>query len=279
MRTRTIARPRPCLQCGKSTTAGYKFCGAECRRAHTNAGRLQRHEYLASVARPETTCRHCAEKFTPKRADRTAFCSRACAFSFRSENAQPKFTSVHSCKACGKWGRRTICDLTCDRKYKTARARALSSLRNAPTPKTCRGCGVQFSTVYGHSHARYCGVACAIRNGRAGRRRRLRKARVIGVVVGRIAVFERDGWRCHWCKEETPREFIGSVHPRAPVLDHVMPISRGGRHTPDNVVCACNSCNSKKGNAMPSEFLRRTIAAIDAQICHLEALAMADAAR
>jgi len=29
-------------------------------------------------------------------------------------------------------------------------------------------------------------------------------------------------------------------------MDHVLPISRGGRHTPENVVPACKSCNSRK---------------------------------
>jgi 5-methylcytosine-specific restriction endonuclease McrA len=38
-------------------------------------------------------------------------------------------------------------------------------------------------------------------------------------------------------------------------LDHVIPISRGGEHTKYNVVPACKSCNSKKHNKMPKEWL------------------------
>ncbi len=30
--------------------------------------------------------------------------------------------------------------------------------------------------------------------------------------------------------------------------DHIVPVSRGGGHTKDNVVPACGSCNSSKGN-------------------------------
>lgn len=31
-------------------------------------------------------------------------------------------------------------------------------------------------------------------------------------------------------------------------IDHVIPISKGGTHTKDNIVLACQSCNSSKGN-------------------------------
>ncbi len=34
----------------------------------------------------------------------------------------------------------------------------------------------------------------------------------------------------------------------ADTMDHIVPTARGGRHTPDNVVPACRSCNSRKGD-------------------------------
>jgi 5-methylcytosine-specific restriction endonuclease McrA len=37
-------------------------------------------------------------------------------------------------------------------------------------------------------------------------------------------------------------------------MDHVIPISKGGLHTKDNIVPACRSCNSKKGAKDPSLF-------------------------
>ena len=52
----------------------------------------------------------------------------------------------------------------------------------------------------------------------------------------RRAVFARDEWRCQYC---------GAT---AENLDHVIPKSRGGTHTWDNVVAACRRCNSKKEN-------------------------------
>ena len=36
-------------------------------------------------------------------------------------------------------------------------------------------------------------------------------------------------------------------------LDHVIPRSRGGQHTWENVVAACRRCNAKKENRTPAE--------------------------
>jgi 5-methylcytosine-specific restriction endonuclease McrA len=61
----------------------------------------------------------------------------------------------------------------------------------------------------------------------------------------RFNVFLRDRFVCQYC---------GGPHP-APYLtfDHVVPRSRGGRTTWDNVVTACTDCNLRKGNKLPVE--------------------------
>lgn len=40
-------------------------------------------------------------------------------------------------------------------------------------------------------------------------------------------------------------------------MDHFYPISKGGSHTIDNVVPACQSCNSKKGDALIFDWICR----------------------
>ena len=62
------------------------------------------------------------------------------------------------------------------------------------------------------------------------------------VALTRRAVFARDGWVCQYC---------GST---AENVDHVVPKSRGGQHTWDNVVAACKRCNSRKENRLASEI-------------------------
>ncbi len=61
------------------------------------------------------------------------------------------------------------------------------------------------------------------------------------VPVSRRAVFGRDDNRCQYCAG--PAESI----------DHVLPRSRGGQHTWDNVVACCRRCNVRKGNRLPAE--------------------------
>jgi 5-methylcytosine-specific restriction endonuclease McrA len=56
------------------------------------------------------------------------------------------------------------------------------------------------------------------------------------VPLTRRAVFARDGGRCAYC--EAP----------ATSLDHVIPRSRGGTHTWDNVVASCRRCNHTKAD-------------------------------
>jgi 5-methylcytosine-specific restriction endonuclease McrA len=54
------------------------------------------------------------------------------------------------------------------------------------------------------------------------------------VALNRRAVFVRDGHRCQYCDQ--PAENI----------DHVIPRSKGGTHSWDNVVAACRPCNARK---------------------------------
>jgi 5-methylcytosine-specific restriction endonuclease McrA len=53
-------------------------------------------------------------------------------------------------------------------------------------------------------------------------------------------VFLRDGYVCQYC--ETP------VTRSTATLDHVLPVSHGGKSTFENATTACADCNANKGN-------------------------------
>ena len=67
-------------------------------------------------------------------------------------------------------------------------------------------------------------------------------------------VFDRDGWRCRACHRSTPPELRGTFEDRAPELDHVVPLSKGGDHSMENTQCLCRACNMKKGARTMAEF-------------------------
>lgn len=51
---------------------------------------------------------------------------------------------------------------------------------------------------------------------------------------------------CHYCGRSVP--------PKELTMDHVIPISRGGRSVKGNVVPACKPCNNKKKQLLPMEW-------------------------
>ena len=59
--------------------------------------------------------------------------------------------------------------------------------------------------------------------------------------LSRRAVFARDDHRCQYCGG-----FADSI-------DHVVPRSRGGQHTWENVAAACRPCNLRKRDRTPNE--------------------------
>lgn len=65
------------------------------------------------------------------------------------------------------------------------------------------------------------------------------------VKFSRVNVFGRDDFRCQYCYKQ----------PGTPNLtyDHVTPRAQGGKTTWENIVTACLTCNSKKGNRTPEK--------------------------
>lgn len=60
--------------------------------------------------------------------------------------------------------------------------------------------------------------------------------------VTRREVLRRDKHSCQYCGSN-----------KQLTLDHVIPISKGGKHSWDNVVAACESCNNRKGDRVPQQ--------------------------
>jgi 5-methylcytosine-specific restriction endonuclease McrA len=60
--------------------------------------------------------------------------------------------------------------------------------------------------------------------------------------ANRTRIYKRDGYECVYCGSK-----------KSLTLDHVIPKSRGGANTWENLVTSCFSCNLKKANRTPEE--------------------------
>ncbi|HEY8866258.1 MAG TPA: HNH endonuclease [Solirubrobacteraceae bacterium] len=60
--------------------------------------------------------------------------------------------------------------------------------------------------------------------------------------ITRRAVFARDSWTCQYCGTR------GNL-----TVDHVIPRSKGGPSSWENIVASCAPCNRRKGNALPRQ--------------------------
>ena len=63
------------------------------------------------------------------------------------------------------------------------------------------------------------------------------------VKLSRREVFIRDAYTCQYCGRQS----------HDLTIDHVVPRSRGGVHSWENLVSACKPCNHRKGGKLPAE--------------------------
>ena len=61
--------------------------------------------------------------------------------------------------------------------------------------------------------------------------------------ITRRAVFARDGWECQYCGARTSL-----------TVDHVIPRSKGGESSWENIVASCAPCNRRKGDRLPHQI-------------------------
>lgn len=155
-----------------------------------------------------------------------------------------------TCKACGI-ARRDAHQRSLNRRKRLMAQVIKSAAGVSANPRwpwvqgTCAECGLAF-TRRGMVSA-YCSKTCSRPERRATRRARKRDAFVS--IVYRARIFERDKWHCQLCRKKVNRNAV-VPHPKAPVLDHILPLSQGGTHEPANVQLACFMCNAIKSDGL-----------------------------
>ena len=68
------------------------------------------------------------------------------------------------------------------------------------------------------------------------------KYRVSNLKINRHRLFKRDGYQCTYCGSK-----------KNLTIDHILPKSKGGRNTWQNLITCCSGCNRIKGDKTPEE--------------------------
>lgn len=246
-----------CATCGERLPDGHstrqKYCSQTCSwRASSERVKAARAQRL--TARP-CAREDCGEMFTPRASAKRIYCSRRCKgimagrqYQVAHYDYKPRVPRVCAYEGCRKpipadaWPTQRWCtpDGACCNK-----ARRQGSQREhvlaADAAYRAANAEMIADVARRNSYKRRAAVAAKFEN------------------FPRLEIFIRDGWICQLCgtpvdKAAKPRA------PLAPSLDHIVPLSRGGRHEVGNLAAACFPCNCSKNDRLLSEWSGRLAA-------------------
>lgn len=275
----SVPRLSTCAHCGGEKPPGnaMMYCSKRCTWNAQGAKKAARKRAAKALApKPVRHCLCCGAEIT--RANPLAtYCSVYCKRKHWAQRYPEKVAiyertareilpysrvAFNTCRVCGKkWTgqtRQRFCSDACRKRQACIEglAREEAEHRAAGRVLTCRRCGCQYCPLYGckPGPTPLC-QPCAVSKKRDAKRARggqghESRARHFGVErksFNVLRILERDKWRCQLCGVSTPKRLRGTTDPRAPELDHIIPLSAGGPHLPHNVQCACRQCNSDKG--------------------------------
>ncbi|QCX81264.1 HNH endonuclease [Streptomyces sp. YIM 121038] len=248
---------RACAYCDAPLTNPRRVqCGApECKRQHRNERQREfqaKHRaatgrsYSRRYDRPRTkaypiTCAQCGREATVTKTT-SRYCTHQCFYDAKYGQGRPREKYVGIGKA----------EYQARERAKTRRRRAERRLRASMAgvrgagvwcAGRCARCGTHFLRKSTTEPTAFCSRRC--RQRASASLRRALAAGAEGGFVSRWRIYERDGWLCHICGDPVDRDVVVPA-PRAPVLDHVVPIARGGPHCEENLKTAHFYCNSVK---------------------------------
>lgn len=210
----------------RATGPRSPYCSRPCR---SRADYLRRRDSTlaakraaTAASRVEKICPQCEASFMPEKSAKQRFCSSPCGKRFAN--------------AAWRSGRGACADDGCGNK---AVSRGL-----------CR--------QHHPSAAGWSTGDPETRRANLRRKTQQRRARLKGDAdaesIDRDEVGDRDGWRCGLCSHRVDRT-LKYPNPQSASLDHIEPLSVGGKHVLRNVQISHLACNVAKGNRGGGEQL------------------------
>ncbi len=214
------------------------------------------------------TCIHCGIVYVNKRfcGEGEKFCSRFCYDEYRKEQTKNKEVVVKKsiCKVCNKdfemtkEYNRNICSDKCRKENErklSYDAWLRSKEKNTKTMQSvCKECGKTFiyEVQAREREIKFCSKECRKRAcGRiAKHRRRLVMQEVKSEHISIAYLMKKYHKECQICGCKVHRSNGKDWSPDIATIDHIIPVTRGGTHTYDNVQLLCAMCNTRKSNNM-----------------------------
>lgn len=219
-----------------------------------------------------TCCQWCSAAITPNKQTRIQkFCSPACRLKDQTERRKVSSGSQSGPARClfcsAAYERRTSMNKWCSTSCREmARGLVLigpvielecaiedCSIRFTPKMRKQRCCCERHGKLLNGKERRERGLDNPGWTEARQERREQRRARMKGVYVGpkapRLKIADRDGWCCGLCGGHIPR-VVRHGHPLYLTIDHIIPLNKGGEHSPSNVQAAHARCNYSKGDRL-----------------------------
>lgn len=250
-----------CLYCGKEFVAHRKdnsYCSRKCRDV---ALKLKKGIRCNPSTEPfHKICIICGKPFNTYR-EATITCSSECS----KERDRLRKREHRDKRYALRWGEyvaKVKAEAEVRNKEKAlikARVdliRHLNAYANTRVPKECSFCGSTFYSEY--PNKKYCSDECSRKANNRKKDKRIPKDKIIDKDITLPKLFKRDkgvcwicGCRCDWNDKRTSKsghEYPGDTYP---TKDHVIPVSKGGTESWDNVRLACWKCNCpEKGDKL-----------------------------
>ena len=256
-----------CKYCGKTFTAhrkDNKYCSRTCKDIvfRKNHGIPVNHNPEPFVKK----CEVCGTEFLTRR-EKSYVCSHECALI--REDQKRKIKKIQkTCDICGKtFFTNHDSQMTCGsdkcksehrriaHKKRNERAKANKELRLITYEiRECVECGELF-TIDDKRNNKCCSKECSKKRENRKKDKRIPKNQIVDSDISIQRLFKRDKGICWICGEKCDFNstsiskkgniICGDLYPE---IEHVIPISRGGLHSWDNVRLAHRKCNQLKSD-------------------------------